>query len=107
VNRAKLQCIRCRTTFETSEPLYRCRECGDLLDVVYDFPHLDVEQVKQTWRQRRASRAPIDVSGVWRYRELIPFYEDESQIVTYPEGNTPLLAAPRCAGYVGLNRVQG
>jgi threonine synthase len=106
MNRAKLQCIHCQTTFETSEPLYRCRECGDLLDVVYDFPHLDVGQVKHTWRQRRTSRAPIDVSGVWRYRELIPFYENESQIVTYPEGNTPLLEAPRCARYVGLNHLQ-
>ncbi len=106
MNLAKLECIECQTTFETSEPRYRCPECNDLLDVVYDFPDLDVDQMKHTWRQRRASLASIDVSGVWRYRELIPFYKHESQIVTYPEGNTPLLEAPGCAEYVGLNRLQ-
>lgn len=106
MNRAKLRCINCRATFETCHPLYRCRDCGDLLDVVYDFPPLDADQLKHTWRQRRTSLAPIDASGVWRYRELIPFYERESQIVTYPEGNTSLLDAPRCARYVGFNRLQ-
>lgn len=106
MNLARLQCISCRATFEACEPLYQCRECGDLLDVVYDFPLLDVDELKCAWRQRRTSLASIDQSGVWRYRELIPFYEHESQIVTYPEGNTPLLDAPRCAQYVGLNRLQ-
>lgn len=106
MNLAKLQCIHCGTTFDTSEPLYRCRECDDLLDVVYGFPALDASEVKHTWRERRTSLAPIDVSGVWRYRELIPFYERESQIVTYPEGNTPLLDAPSCARYAGFNRLQ-
>lgn len=106
MNLARLQCIHCGTDFEPSAPLYRCRECDDLLDVVYDFPDTDAEQLKHTWRQRRASLAPADVSGVWRYRELIPFYDDVSNIVTYPEGNTPLLEAPESARYVGLNRLQ-
>ncbi|MBS1253089.1 MAG: Threonine synthase [Anaerolineales bacterium] len=106
MNLARLQCIHCGTDFEPSALLYRCRECGDLLDVVYDFPDTDAEQLKHTWRQRRASLAPADVSGVWRYRELIPFYDDVSNIVTYPEGNTPLLEAPESARYVGLNRLQ-
>jgi hypothetical protein len=25
---------------------------------------------------------PIDRSGVWRFRELLPFYDNEAQIVT-------------------------
>ena len=106
MNRAKLQCIQCQATFSSREPLYCCRHCGDLLDVVYDFPEMDPEEIKRCWRERRMSLNPIDVSGVWRFRELIPFYDDESQIVTYPEGNTPLLDAPRCADYVGLRRLQ-
>ncbi len=106
MNRASLRCISCHSQFSSALPLYSCQHCGDLLDVVYDFPQVDPVQVKATWRERRTSQAPIDVSGVWRFRELIPFYDDESQIVTYPEGNTPLLDAPGCARYVGLDRLQ-
>ncbi len=45
----------------------------------------------------------MEQSGVWRYREMIPFLDDESHIVTLREGNTPLLAAPRCASWAGLD----
>src|SRR5437773_1549711 len=38
---------------------------------------------------RRASRKPIDQSGVWRFREAV-LDIDESQIVTHPEGATRL-----------------
>ena len=37
--------------------------------------------------QRRASRKPIDQSGVWRFREAV-LDIDESQIITHPEGGT-------------------
>jgi threonine synthase len=86
--------------------LYRCPACGDLLDVVYEYSRLDPEQLKQIWQQRLATLRPHDASGVWRFREMIPFYDREDQIVTYPEGNTPLLSAPACARYTGLRRLQ-
>jgi threonine synthase len=59
--------------------------------------------LKKLWRERRMSNAPLDQSGVWRYRELIPFLEDFSHAVTLREGNTPLLNAPRAARYGGLD----
>lgn len=105
MNRASLRCITCATSFSTHRPRYRCDHCGDLLDVVYDFGPIDPERLKRVWTERLASTNPIDQSGVWRYRELLPFYDDESQIVTYPEGNTPLLDAPRSARYCGLSRL--
>lgn len=105
MNRALLRCITCEHEFATDQPRYRCGECGDLLDVVYDFPSFDVEQLKRTFDERLLSNRPIDRSGVWRYRELLPFYDDESQLITYPEGNTPLLDAPRSAEYCGLKRL--
>jgi threonine synthase len=46
---------------------------------------------------------PLDQSGVWRYREFLPFLSDYSQVVTLREGNTPLLDAPRAARYGGLD----
>ncbi len=106
MNRALLRCISTGDEFPSSRVLYRCDVCNDLLDVVYDFGKLDPERVKATWRERRLSNRPIDVSGVWRFRELIPFYDREDQIITYPEGNTPIVDAPACATYAGLARLQ-
>lgn len=106
MNIAQLRCISCNARFPPTDVLYRCATCGDLLDVVYDFPALDPMELKRLWQQRLMSRQPQDISGVWRFREMIPFFNGEQQIVTYPEGNTPLLEAPRCATYTGLRRLQ-
>ena len=35
-----------------------------------------------------ASKSALNFSGVWRFRDLLPFYEDESQIVTIGEGGS-------------------
>jgi len=48
----------------------------------------------------------MDISGVWRYRELLPFdEEDYSHVVTLGEGNTPLIDAPKAADYVGIKKL--
>jgi len=106
MNRARLRCINCAAEFPSHEVLYRCSVCGDLLDVVYDWPQIDPERLKSLWKERLTTLLPHDISGVWRFREMLPFFTDESQIVTYPEGNTPLLDAPHCARYTGLGRLQ-
>ncbi len=103
---AAMKCINCGATFEISMVLYHCEKCGDLLDVVYEFTDIATELLKALWQERRKSNNPIDVSGVWRYRELLPFYSNYSNIVTFPEGNTPILDAPRSASYTGLRRLQ-
>ena len=51
------------------------------------------------------SNAPIDQSGVWRYREFLPFLDDYSSVVTLREGSTPLLDAPGAAEYGHLDRL--
>ena len=103
---ARLRCIACGAEYGTREVVYHCARCGDLLDVVYDYPAYDPTELKARWLQRRLSLRPVDQSGVWRYRELLPFLLDEGQAVTYPEGNTPLLEAPRSAGHAGVRRLQ-
>jgi threonine synthase len=92
----------CRARFGITEVLYNCTKCGGLLEAQYDFSGIDACALKKTWRERRMSNAPLDQSGVWRYRELFPFLDDESHIVTLREGDTPLLNAPRAAEYGGL-----
>ena len=60
---------------------------------------------RRTFRERRTSNAPLDQSGVWRYRELFPFLDDYRHVVTLREGNTPLLDGPIAAKYGGLDRI--
>src|SRR5579884_1142771 len=96
---------RCRARFDIADVLYSCPRCGGLLEVAYDSALPEPEQLRNTWRERRMSNDPLDQSGVWRYRELIPFLEDYSAVVTLGEGNTPLLESRTAAEYGGLDRV--
>ncbi len=41
-------------------------------------------------------------SSLWRYRELLPVFDD-SKIVSFGEGMSPLLASPRLGASLGLN----
>ena len=94
----------CRTEYEITDVLYNCTRCGSLLEAVY---RLDAgpANLKKLFRERRMSNAPLDTSGVWRYRELFPFLEDYAHVTTLREGNTPLLDAPLAAAYGGLDRL--
>jgi threonine synthase len=104
---AELACFeeRCRARFPITEIIYNCPRCGGLLEAVYPAPEGHPADWKRMWRDRRMSNAPLDQSGVWRYRELIGFLDDYRQVVTLREGNTPLLDAPRAAQYGGLDRI--
>ena len=107
--RYSFSCINssCARTYPALEKLYRCPSCGDLLDICYDFEGLDADELKEVFHLRRSSSHPLDVSGVWRYRELLPFDEqDYDHVVTLGEGNTPLIDAPRSAEYVGVKQLK-
>jgi threonine synthase len=103
--RAFLQCIDCGARHSITETIYQCPSCGGLLDAAYDGDPGNPGDLMREWLERRMSNAPIDQSGVWRYRELFPFLDDAAHIVTLREGNTPVLAAPRAAAYAGLDRL--
>ena len=94
----------CRARYPITEVLYNCRKCGGLLEAVLDDAAIDPTALKKTWRERRMCNMPVDQSGVWRYRELLPF-EETARPVTLREGNTPMLEAPLAARYGGLDRL--
>jgi len=102
-----LVCIdpSCHARFDGQEVIYVCPRCGSLLEAELEIPPASAEDLKELWRERRLSNSPIDQSGVWRFRELLPKFEDPSHIVTLREGNTPLLPAPKAAQYAALDSV--
>jgi threonine synthase len=100
----------CGATFGLGERIYVCARCGGPLeiDVHPNAPSEDAARVAQNglllrrqWEARSGSWKARDRSGVWRYRELLPF-DDSAPVVTLLEGNTPVYDAPRSAKYSGL-----
>lgn len=104
---AELVCFEpaCRARFAVTEVLYNCPKCGGLLEATYTGDWPEAGQLKRLFRERRMNNAPLEQSGVWRYRELFPFLDSNDHVVTLREGNTPLLNAPVAASYAGLKRV--
>ncbi len=114
-----LRCTNCARVIgrDQLEGDLRCTDCGHLFEVEYpalrlgaasgqaDDPgvaHTRAEDLKVLWASRRTSRQGIDQSGVWRFRELLPIVDDERNIVTLREGNTPLYHLSRSAKALGL-----
>jgi threonine synthase len=92
----------CRSTYSIDEILVGCPKCGNLLDIAYDWDRLEVpsslSEIEARWSTRRN---PLDFSGVWRFRSLLPFAPEQS-IVTIGEGQTILRASSPVAKYAGL-----
>ena len=111
----RFRCIACGDQSEGASRDFRCSHCADLLEIVYPTwsrsgaklgsPAAPVAQeLKSTWKNRRLSLEPIDLSGVWRFRELLPFANDDA-VITLREGNTPLYELPQCARISGVPRL--
>jgi threonine synthase len=100
---AYLQCIEesCSWRPQPKNEGAACERCGGLLEVRYNFDPLDPEALRRTWHQRRLSGEPIDRSGVWRFRELIPFVEPGDRIVSLSEGSTPIVGTRRSGWWAG------
>jgi threonine synthase len=86
------KCINpaCGAEFDVAESIFKCPQCGDLLDIQYDWDKVKVPAKLGTFGKRWARRdKPLDFSGVWRFRELLDFCPDKNK-VTIGEGQTIL-----------------
>ena len=110
----ELRCIACDHAADAPGQNFRCPACGDLLEIVYPGwktdqglrpSGLNAASLKALWRTRRKSLAPIDQSGVWRFRELLPPFPDQQKIITLREGDTPLYEMPSCARIAGVQHL--
>ncbi len=82
-----------------------CAACASLLDVSYEFDRIAPADLRRLWRERLSSPASEDRSGVWRFRELLPFLPSTVAPVTMGEGGTPLVEAPRAGRWAGEVRL--
>ena len=96
----------CGGTYGLRERIYVCPRCGGTLEIDCRLAGLRpagrAAALRKLWASRAASHDPRDVSGVWRYREMLPF-DEPIPFVTLFEGNTPLYHGPRSARYCGLD----
>jgi len=97
------RCINpdCAKTFDIAEVHPGCPACGDLLDVAYDWDKAELPKRFADLCAETTVAGPLDDSGVWRFRKLLPFAKEGTQ-VTIGEGRTLFRAAPKVAEYVGL-----
>src|SRR6266851_3547839 len=100
------RCIGCGSVTHLAAQDFRCAQCGNLLEITDPaWKSLDAATLKSVWRDRRASNAMLDRSGVWRFRELLPAPATEQQVVTLREGNTPLYELPQASRTTGVPRL--
>ncbi len=114
MDRAYQRCIDpdCAATFGVDEVHVSCPACSDkgkhsLLDVCYDWSRTVVPKSFSAFEHRWMTKGEhgtgaLDFSGVWRFRELLAFYRNESDIVTIGEGRTNLQDARLLAPQIGL-----
>ncbi len=99
------QCINpaCGAQYAVDEVHVTCPQCGDLLDIAYDWNRLPVPACLADFQAKWAQRLdPLAFSGVWRFHELLPFARRE-HVVTVGEGQTMLQRGDGVARYIGLD----
>jgi len=103
------QCINpdCAATFAIDEVKVSCAKCGSLLDINYDWSRLPVPKSLNFFEDRWATKGygaegRLDFSGVWRFRELMPFYRREDEVATIGEGRTVLQHADLLARQMNM-----
>lgn len=106
--KAWFQCINldCQSRYELTDIIYRCKECGELLEVQHDMALLK-KRLPEEWRTLLEHRYRLNEwpygSSVWGKRELVcPNVEDKNIVSTY-EGGTNLFWAERLGHQIGLD----
>jgi threonine synthase len=86
------RCIRpgCGATCAVDDTRFVCPRCGGLVDVAYDWARLSPPKSLRDFEAKWADRAnPLSFSGVWSFRELLPFAPPEA-VLSIGEGQTIL-----------------
>ncbi len=101
-----LECIRgCGRRYSIFDVVYRCEDCGGLLDVVHDITALK-QQDGAAWTQlfdqrTRTTEWPYG-SGVWGKKEWVCPQLDNDNVVSMYEGHTNCFWAERLGREIGV-----
>lgn len=96
-----LECIRCGRRYEIDDIVYRCDDCGGLLDVEHDLESLKsrgADEWKSLFDGRSCWSEWPYASGVWAKKEWVAPAIAVENVVSLGEGHTPLLHVPNLAG---------
>lgn len=102
------RCERCGNEHAEEASAVECTACGGLLELVHQvtedaatLKHRFDERLVEVLRADGSHTAPTR-SGVWRYRELVLPAATDGDIVSHPEGNTPLLRRSSVSAWTGV-----
>lgn len=96
-----LACSECRAAAPAGSTF--CAVCGGLLEFTLKRAPAPAPTLLRRFTLRRTSQHPLDRSGVWRFRDLLPPLAGEA--VTLQENVVPVLAASAGAKYADATRV--
>jgi len=94
-------CADCGSELPETDPHPRCPHCHGLLEVRHQAPAQTGSALRATLDARLGVRRGALASGVWRFREAVLPTVAAEHILTYPEGNTPLLASAPVTRWTG------
>lgn len=102
------QCASCGHRLPDTARDTICPHCDGLLELVHPTPTQSGAALRTAWDdtlRANANRADAAASGVWRFRDVVlPIAP--SEIVSHPEGNTPLLHRDAIARWADIAALQ-
>jgi len=100
----RLVCLICKQSYPVNKIRYSC-DCGGTLDVEYDFSKTPCgQELKNSFFKRGSQEVVHHLSGVWRYRELLPSVPDK-YLISRGEGYTGLYENSRITKYTGIKNI--
>jgi len=99
-----LRCESCGSIYGDDLSNATCPACDGLLLAEHAVPEMSGPALRSLFDSRVAASASSarDRSGVWRFRELVLHAADD-EIISHPEGNTPLITRPAISAYSGVD----
>ena len=96
-------CLACAHEMTELDPHPRCTACGGLLEVRHRAPRLTRPDLIAHFADRQDHRPGASASGVWRFRDIV--LPTATDVVSHPEGNTPLLHRQALDRWTGTDRL--
>jgi len=102
-----VRCASCRAALDDRTARATCPNCGGLLAVEHTLALPRGEALRSRFDERLGAESfrgtAAERSGVWRFRELVLPGARAEDIVSHPEGNTPLVARDPVADFAGVH----